>query len=69
MRTTTAVVLTFLVLCLAALPVAAQQRIHWFPFDKTPGEGGEGWTLTGEWQYGALEGLGGIVCTQDPEEA
>ncbi len=69
MRTTTAVVLTFLVLCLAALPVAAQQRIHWFPFDKTPGEGGEGWTLTGEWQYGAPEGLGGIVCTQDPEEA
>ena len=45
--------------CLAGQASAA--RIYYFPFEKP---GGEGWSMTGEWEYGAPQGLGG-----DPSSA
>jgi PKD repeat protein len=62
MRTTIAVGLTLLVLCVTAMAPASAGVIYSFPCDKTPGVGGEGFTLTGNWQYGAPGGLGGLIC-------
>ncbi len=40
------------------VPALGAETIYSFPFDASPPDG-EGWTMTGEWEYGAPQGLGG----------
>jgi len=41
-----------------ALPALGAGTIYSFPFNTSPPDG-EGWTMEGEWEYGAPQGLGG----------
>jgi PKD repeat protein len=49
--------LCVLLVCGAASALGAD-TIYSFPFDASPPDG-EGWTMTGEWEYGEPQGLGG----------
>ncbi len=57
MRIATTAVLTSLVLCFAAMAPLAADVIYSFPFDDAPGVAD--WDMTGSWEYGEPQGLGG----------